>query len=54
LPGQIGEKDVDELREAGFSDLEILQCVQVAAFFNYVNRLADGLGVEVERMKDEG
>jgi len=40
--------DVDELREAGFSDPAILDICQVAAYYAFVNRLADGLGVELE------
>jgi uncharacterized peroxidase-related enzyme len=49
LPNSADEKSIIELRDAGFTDLEIYQCVQITAYFNYVNRLADGLGVEVER-----
>jgi alkylhydroperoxidase family enzyme len=41
--------DVDTLREAALDDAEILDVCQVTAYFNYVNRLADGLGVELER-----
>lgn len=40
--------DVDRLREAGFDDDRILDIVQVTAYFNFVNRLAEGLGVELE------
>jgi uncharacterized peroxidase-related enzyme len=39
------ETDVDLLREAGFGDADILDIVQTAAFFNYSNRLASGLGL---------
>ena len=38
------EGDVDELREAGWSDEDILDIAQVAAMFNFTNRLASGLG----------
>ncbi|MGH3141947.1 MAG: peroxidase-related enzyme, partial [Gaiellales bacterium] len=38
------EDDVDELREAGWSDEDILDIAQVAAMFNFTNRLASGLG----------
>jgi uncharacterized peroxidase-related enzyme len=38
------EDDVRELREAGWSDEDILDIAQVAAMFNYTNRLASGLG----------
>jgi alkylhydroperoxidase family enzyme len=36
------------LRSVGFSDKAILQINLVINYFNYVNRLADGLGVELE------
>jgi len=38
------EDDVEELREAGWSDEDILDIAQVAAMFNFTNRLASGLG----------
>jgi len=40
--------DVDALRAAGFDDGAVLDICQVASYYNYVNRLADGLGVELE------
>jgi alkylhydroperoxidase family enzyme len=40
--------DLDSLRVTGLSDAEILDVCQVTAYYNYVNRLADGLGVELE------
>ncbi len=44
-----GRKDaVEALRAAGFSDEDILHATEVAAYFNYVNRLVHGLGVELE------
>jgi alkylhydroperoxidase family enzyme len=39
---------VSALRNAGLSDAEIHDGVQVAAYFNYINRVADGLGVDLE------
>lgn len=41
-------EDVHTLRDEGLSDAEILDVCQVTAYYNYVNRLADGLGVELE------
>ncbi|HZR93670.1 MAG TPA: peroxidase-related enzyme [Gaiellaceae bacterium] len=38
------EADVEALREAGWSDEEIMDIAQVAAMFNFTNRLASGLG----------
>ncbi len=42
------EADVQNMRQAGFDDLQILEVVQLAAWFNYITRVADALGVEVE------
>jgi len=47
------EADVQTLRDAGFSDVGILDIVQVTGYYAYVNRLADGLGVELESIGDE-
>lgn len=47
-PGDCGEEDIGELREAGFGDAEILDIVQVVGYYAFVNRLANGLGVEFE------
>ena len=47
-PWEIVENDVQRLRENGFSDSAILDICQVAAYYAFVNRLADGLGVELE------
>jgi len=38
------ENDVETLREAGWSDEDIMDITQVAAMFNFTNRLASGLG----------
>jgi uncharacterized peroxidase-related enzyme len=37
--------DLDRLRAAGFDDRAILQITLIAAWFNYINRVADALGV---------
>jgi len=47
-PSRCTRDDVDRLREAGATDTEIHAAVQVAAYFNYVNRVADALGVDPE------
>jgi uncharacterized peroxidase-related enzyme len=41
----ISPADLDALRAAGFDDTAILQINMIASFFNYINRIADGLGV---------
>jgi alkylhydroperoxidase family enzyme len=47
-PGKTIKEDVERLRRAGFSDEDILQIAEVTAYYAYVNRIADGLGVELE------
>lgn len=47
-PASVTANDVDSLRRAGFSDAAILDICQVAAYFAFVNRIAEGLGVELE------
>ncbi len=47
-PSEMGQADVQQLREVGLSDAAILDVCQVSAYYNYVNRLAEGLGVELE------
>ena len=41
---QITEADHERLRETGFDDRGILQITLIAAWFNYINRVADSLG----------
>ena len=47
-PGDMLEGDVIALRGIGFSDRAILDIAQVVAYYAYVNRIADGLGVSLE------
>lgn len=42
---RLGPDDHDRLREAGFDDRGILQITLIASWFNYINRVADALGV---------
>jgi len=42
---KIGSADHERLRAAGFDDRGILQITLIAAWFNYINRVADALGV---------
>lgn len=44
-PGAMRESDIAALRTHGFTDRDILDINQVTAYFAYVNRVADGLGV---------
>jgi len=47
-PESVSERDVERLREVGLTDGEILDTCQVVAYYNFVNRMAQGLGVELE------
>ena len=47
-PGAMEDADVDALRSAGFSDRDILDIVEVVGYYAYANRIADGLGIEIE------
>lgn len=47
-PDRLRRVDLDSLRRHGFSDTALLDITQIAAYFNFVNRLAQGLGVELE------
>ncbi|MDX1642822.1 MAG: peroxidase [Thermoanaerobaculia bacterium] len=53
-PAQMTEADVEGLRQHGFDDPAIHDIVQVAALFNYYDRLADGLGIDPEPEFDDG
>ncbi len=44
---------MDAIPRAGFDDSGILDICQVTAYYNYVNRLADGLGVDLEQRWEE-
>ncbi|HSF16954.1 MAG TPA: peroxidase-related enzyme [Vicinamibacteria bacterium] len=44
-PRSMTRGDIDELRAAGVDDGEILEANQIVAYFNYANRVLDGLGV---------
>ena len=41
----VGRQDIEALRSVGFDDTAILQINLIASWFNYINRVADGLGV---------
>jgi uncharacterized peroxidase-related enzyme len=47
-PGKIEKADVDALRAAGWDDGEILEINQIVGYFNYANRLLNGLGVTTD------
>lgn len=53
-PWEMTEDDLRLLRARGFSDRGILDIAQVVAYYAYVNRIADGLGVSLESYWAEG
>ena len=44
-PWKMTRQDVESLRAHGFDDTGILQINLIASWFNYINRVADGLGI---------
>lgn len=44
----VEQSDVDTLRGHGLDDTEISDAIQVIGYFNYVTRVADGVGIEDE------
>ena len=49
-PWTVEQEDIDGLKGHGFDERAVLDACQIIGYFNYVNRLADGLGVELERL----
>ena len=47
-PNACGAADIERLRDAGWDDRAIHDAAQICAYFNYINRVATGLGVEPE------
>ena len=47
-PTEMTAADIEALRHAGLDDVAIHDATQIVAYFNYINRVADALGVERE------
>ncbi len=47
-PALACKADLEHLRAVGFDDEAILEIVHITAYFNYINRVADGLGIDPE------
>lgn len=47
-PAQMSQADVDALRAKGFDDVAIHDAIQVISYFNYINRIADAIHVDLE------
>jgi alkylhydroperoxidase family enzyme len=43
---EVDERDIDALRAEGLDDAAISDAIQVIGYFNYVTRVADGVGIE--------
>jgi uncharacterized peroxidase-related enzyme len=48
LAAEIEQADIDALRAKGLDDAAISDAIQVVGYFNYVTRVADGVGIEDE------
>lgn len=47
-PSSMCETDLQSLREQGFADEQIVDAVHCIGYFNFINRVLDGLGVDPE------
>ncbi len=47
-PADVTQSDIDKLRKLDLSDQVISDAAQVISYFNYINRIAEGLGVDLE------
>ena len=47
-PWEMRQSDVETLRGVGFSEEDVLAITETAGYYAYVNRIADGLGVQLE------
>lgn len=47
-PASVASEHVEALRSAGYDDRAIHDAAQITAYFSYINRVADGLGVDPE------
>ena len=53
-PSDITQQVISELRNAGYSDGEILEINQVCAYFSYANRTVLGLGCSIDDLAGDG
>jgi uncharacterized peroxidase-related enzyme len=47
-PRAVGRADLEALRAAGLTDEQLVDAVQCIGYFNFINRVLDGLGVDPE------
>ncbi len=48
LAAEVGQADIDALRAEGLDDAAVSDAIQVVLYFDYVARVADGVGIEGE------
>jgi uncharacterized peroxidase-related enzyme len=48
LAAEVERADIDALRTHGLDDAAVSDAIQVVGYFNYVTRVADGVGIEDE------
>ena len=48
IPSAVGLEDADVLRAHGWDDAAIHDAIQVIGYFNYINRIADAVGIDDE------
>ncbi|MCG8604849.1 peroxidase [bacterium] len=53
-PAYIDQREVEELKQYGFTDEDILDIVHITGFFSHINRVADALGVDLEDFMIQG
>ena len=47
-PASVGREEIERLHAVGLDDVAIHDAIQVIAYFNYVNRVADAVGISDE------
>ena len=47
-PARVSQADIDTLRANGLDDAAIHDAIQVIGYFNYINRIADAVGIDDE------
>ena len=53
-PKQMKFEDLSSLKQTGYSDRAIHDAVQIIGYFNYINRIADSLGVKLRPLLISG
>jgi alkylhydroperoxidase family enzyme len=54
MPSEVGAADAEALRAHGLDDADIHDAIQVIAYFNYINRIAEGVGTDSEPEWSQG